>query len=35
MNGWAIAGIVVGVLIVIGVIVSLPDALRYLRIRRM
>jgi hypothetical protein len=35
MNGWGITGIVVAALAVLAFLVALPDALRYLRIRRM
>jgi hypothetical protein len=35
MNGWAITGIVLAALVVIGFVLMLPDAIRYLRIRRM
>jgi hypothetical protein len=35
MNGWAITGIVILALIVIGFLLMLPDTIRYLRIRRM
>jgi hypothetical protein len=34
-NGWAIAGIAVGVLVVGAVVINLPDIRRYQRIRRM
>lgn len=35
MNGWAIAGIIIGALVVAGFLLSLPDLLRYLKMRRM
>lgn len=35
MNGWAIAGIVIAAIIVIGFFIGLPDLMRYMRIRRM
>jgi tetrahydromethanopterin S-methyltransferase subunit F len=35
MSGWSIAGIAIGVLVAGVVLVSLPDILRYQRIRRM
>jgi len=35
MNGWQIAGLVVLVLIVLGVLVNARDIARYLRIRSM
>jgi hypothetical protein len=35
MNGWEIAGAVVGALVLIGVVVNLKDLLRYLRISSM
>jgi hypothetical protein len=35
VNGWGIAGIVVGALIVGVILINLPDIRRYQRIRRM
>jgi membrane protein YdbS with pleckstrin-like domain len=35
MNGWAVTGIVIAALIVIAAVMVIPDAMRYLRIRRM
>jgi hypothetical protein len=35
MNGWGIAGIVVGALIVGAIVINLPDIRRYQRISRM
>ena len=35
MNGWGIAGIVIAAIIVIVLLLGIPDAVRYLRIRRM
>jgi hypothetical protein len=35
MNGWGITGIVIAALAIIAVLITIPDARRYLRIRRM
>jgi len=35
MNGWGIAGIVVAAIIVVGGVITIPDTLRYMRMRRM
>ena len=35
MNGWGISGIVIAAVVVTVVPLAIPDAVRYLRIRRM
>ncbi len=35
MNGWEIAGLVVGTIVVIGVLVNIKDLFRYFRISSM
>ena len=35
MNGWGITGIVIAALVVIAFLLALPDAVRYMRMRRM
>ncbi|HEX4506909.1 MAG TPA: hypothetical protein VH722_14355 [Alphaproteobacteria bacterium] len=35
MNGWEIAGAVIGAVVVIGVLVNLKDLFRYLKISSM
>lgn len=35
MNGWAIFGLVILLLILVGVLVNLRDIKRYIKIRRM
>jgi hypothetical protein len=35
MNGWGITGIVIAAVVVIVLALGIPDAVRYLRIRRM